>query len=266
MRDKDKILGALYGQAIGDSMGMPTELWPIQKIRRKFGQNITTFLDGTDDNDIAINYKAGEYTDDTNQAFAILDALIETDWKPDTKTLVKHILQWADAAGAWTNNVLGPSSKAALKLVKEGKDPSEVTKSALTNGCGMRIAPIGTLYEPKDFDKLIEMVYEVTRITHSSDVAISGAAMIAGAVTAAVAESIPAAVAIAYYAKDVKKSAFICTNLGGDTDTIGAMATAICGAKVGAKNIPEDWKTLIDEKNPQHNIQEFTNKIAEFKA
>lgn len=332
MRDKDKILGALYGQAIGDSMGMPTELWPIQKIRRKFGQNITTFLDGTDDNDIAINYKAGEYTDDTNQAFAILDALIETDWKPDTQTLVKHILQWADAAGAWTNNVLGPSSKAALKLVKEGKDPSEVTKSALTNGCGMRIAPIGTLYEPKDFDKLIEMVYEVTRITHSSDVAISGAAMIAGAVTAAVAdydwnniieyaneandagfklgtptwaahnkerleigidlahryrgndkafsqaiyntlgtgtaisESIPAAVAIAYYAKDVKKSAFICTNLGGDTDTIGAMATAICGAKVGAKNIPEDWKTLIDEKNPQHNIQEFTNKIAEFKA
>ena len=126
MRDKDKILGALYGQAIGDSMGMPTELWPIQKIRRKFGQNITTFLDGTDDNDIAINYKAGEYTDDTNQAFAILDALIETDWKPDTKTLVKHILQWADAAGAWTNNVLGPSSKAALKLVKEGKDPSKI--------------------------------------------------------------------------------------------------------------------------------------------
>ncbi len=31
MRDKNKILGALYGQAIGDSMGMPTELWPIQK-------------------------------------------------------------------------------------------------------------------------------------------------------------------------------------------------------------------------------------------
>lgn len=332
MRDKNKILGALYGQAIGDSMGMPTELWPIQKIRDKFGRNITTFLDGTDDNDIAINFKAGEYTDDTNQAFAILDALIETNWEPDTKVLVKHIMKWADAVGAWTNNILGPSSKAALKLGKEGKNPSEVTKTALTNGCGMRISPIGTLYEPEDFDQLIEMVYEVTKITHSSDVSISGAAMIAGAVTAAMAdhdwddiidyakkandagfklgtptwaahnkerlevgialahkyegndeafsraisntvgtgttisESIPAALAIAYYAKDVKKSAFICTNLGGDTDTIGAMATAICGAKVGAKNIPEDWKKLIDEKNPQHNIQEFADKISEFKA
>ncbi len=34
MRDKDKILGTLYGQAIGDAMGMPSELWPIQKIRK----------------------------------------------------------------------------------------------------------------------------------------------------------------------------------------------------------------------------------------
>ncbi|WP_283584357.1 ADP-ribosylglycohydrolase family protein [Limosilactobacillus difficilis] len=332
MRDKDRILGALYGQAIGDSMGMPTELWPIQKIRSKFGRHITTFLDGTDDNDIAINFKAGEYTDDTNQAFAILDALIETDWQPDTKILVKHIMKWADAVGAWTNNILGPSSKAALKMVKEGKDPKEVTKTALTNGCGMRISPIGTLYEPDQFNDLVKMVYEVTKITHSSDVAISGACMIAGAVTAALAdyswdqiityaerannagfklgaptwaahnkerlevgldlahkyagdddafseaiyntvgtgttisESIPAALSIAYYAKDVKKSAVICTNLGGDTDTIGAMATAICGAKVGASQIPQDWKDLIDEKNPQHNIEEFADQISRFNA
>lgn len=332
MRNKDKILGALYGQAIGDAMGMPTELWPIQKIQAKFGKNITTFLDGTEDNDIAINFKAGEYTDDTNQAFAILDALIETDWQPNMRVLVKHIMQWADGVGAWTNNILGPSSKAALTLVKEGKDPSEVTKSALTNGCGMRISPIGTLYTPEQLNDLIQMVYEVTKITHSSDVAISGAAMIAGAVTAAIAdyswdeiieyaeeandagfklgaptwaahnkerleiglslakkyegndeafsraiydtvgtgtmisESIPAAVAIAYYAKDVKKSAIICTNLGGDTDTIGAMATAICGAKNGASAIPEEWKKLIDSKNPQHNIKEFANKIVAFNA
>ncbi len=86
-------------------------------------------------------------------------------------------MKWADAVGAWTNNILGPSSKAALKLVKGRKNPSEVTKTALTNGCGMRISPIGTLYEPEDFDQLIEMVYEVTKITHSSDVSISGAAM-----------------------------------------------------------------------------------------
>ncbi|QLL70945.1 ADP-ribosylglycohydrolase family protein [Lactobacillus sp. 3B(2020)] len=332
MRSKDKVLGALYGQAIGDAMGMPTELWPIQKIRSKFGNNITEFLDGTADNDIAINFKAGEYTDDTNQAFAILDALIETNWNPNTKVLVRHIMKWADEVGAWTNNILGPSSKVALKLVKEGKDPHEVTKTALTNGCGMRISPIGTLFEPNQLDMLVKMVYEVTKITHSSDVAISGASMIAGAVTAAMAdqnwdeiisyackandegfklgaptwaahnknrlmiginlakkyknqddqfsqaiyetvgtgtmvsESIPSALAIAYYARDVKKCAILCTNLGGDTDTIGAMATAICGAKNGANSIPSNWITLINKRNPQHNIDKFADEILNFKA
>lgn len=331
MRKRDKVLGALYGQAIGDSMGMPSELWPIQTIRRKFNGKITEFLDGTDDNDIAINFKAGEYTDDTNQAFAILDALIETNWVPDTSTLVKHIMKWANEVGAWDNNILGPSSKAALTLVKEGKNPAEVTKSALTNGAGMRISPIGTLYEPEDLDQLVHMVYEVTQITHSSDVSISGAAMIAGAVTAAMAdynwdeivnyaiqandrglrlgtptwaaknknrleigieiakkyendeeafsqaiyetvgtgtmisESIPAALSMAYYAKNVQKCAYLCANLGGDTDTIGAMATAICGAKKGASDIPNNWKKLIDEKNKQHNINRFADEIMNFK-
>ena len=46
-------------------------------------------------------------------------------------------------------------------------------------------------------------------------------------------ESVPAALAIAYYGFDVKKCALLCANLGGDTDTIGAMATAICGAAQG---------------------------------
>lgn len=26
----ERILGALYGQALGDAMGMPSELWPTQ--------------------------------------------------------------------------------------------------------------------------------------------------------------------------------------------------------------------------------------------
>jgi len=332
MRSKDKILGTLYGQAIGDAMGMPSELWPVQTIRKQFGGQITEFLDSTDNNDVAINFKKGEYTDDTNQALAILDSLFETNWVPDQKNIVKHIMKWADEVGAWTNNILGPSSKAALKAIRNGEDPRPVTDKALTNGAGMRISPIGALFEPREINELVNMVYEITRVTHSSDVAISGASMIAGAVTAAVAdyswddiinfalkandqgfalgaptwaakthdrlnlgielahkyqydeprfsqaiydlvgtgtmisESIPAALAIAYYAKDVHKSAILCANLGGDTDTIGAMATAICGAKGGASSIDDDWKKLIDTKNPQHHFNDYADKMLKFQA
>lgn len=331
-RSKDKVLGTIYGQAIGDAMGMPSELWPVETIRRQFGGLITKFLDGPQNNDIALNFTKGQYTDDTNQALAILDSLIETNWQPDQKNLVKHIMTWADAVGAWDNNILGPSSKAALKAIKEGKDPAPVTATALTNGAGMRIAPVGTLFTPDQLNDLVKMVYEVSRITHSSDVAVSGASMIAGSVTAAMAdyawddivtyalnandlgyqlgsptwaakthdrlllgirlahefsddevkfsqsiyevvgtgtmisESIPAALAIAYYARDVKKCALLCANLGGDTDTIGAMATAICGAKNGMSSIDPEWIKTIDQENPQHNIKAYADKILKFKT
>lgn len=332
MRNQDKILGTLYGQAIGDAMGMPTELWPVERIRQTFGQHITTFLAGTPDNVVARYYQAGEYTDDTAQAFAILDALIATNWQPDQQVIAEHLLRWADHADAWHRNILGPSTKQALRLIQANQAPDAVTQHALTNGCGMRIAPIGACYTPEALDQLVAMVAQITRVTHASDVAISGAAMIAGAVTAAIAdytwddiiqfamqasakghllgaptwaannnarlriginlaqkyvhddqrfstaiyttvgtgtmvsESIPAAVAIAYYAQNVEKCAYICTNLGGDTDTIGAMATAICGAKYGFSSIPQQWVTCIDERNPDHDIRALAAQISQFQA
>lgn len=323
MRNIDHILGTLYGQAIGDAFGMPSELWPIEQIHAYFKHPITEFLDGPSSNNVACNFTKGEYTDDTNQALAIIDALIETDWHPDQACLVDHIMQWANEVDAWHNNILGPSSKAALLAIRHHEDPTDVTKKALTNGAGMRIAPIGTLFTPADCDALVTMVCEITKMTHSSDVAYSGATAIAAAVTAGIAdyswedlitfalntsdqarqlgaptwaaqvrartelgvrlahqytndaaafshaiytligtgtmisESIPAALAIAYYTQDVKKCAVTCANLGGDTDTIGAMATAICGAKNGIASIDPTWIRLIDEKNPTHDLKKY---------
>lgn len=36
---KDKILGTLYGQAIGDALGMPSELWNRNKIKDFLGKS-----------------------------------------------------------------------------------------------------------------------------------------------------------------------------------------------------------------------------------
>jgi ADP-ribosylglycohydrolase len=30
---QERILGALYGQALGDAMGMPSELWPRKRVK-----------------------------------------------------------------------------------------------------------------------------------------------------------------------------------------------------------------------------------------
>ena len=35
---RNKIAGAIYGMALGDSMGMPSELWGREKVRKYFGK------------------------------------------------------------------------------------------------------------------------------------------------------------------------------------------------------------------------------------
>ena len=67
--------------------------------------------------------------------------------------------------------------------------------------------------------------------------------------TTLMSEAVPAALAMAYYFKEPKACSLACANLGGDTDTIGAMATAICGAKVGAKHIEEEWIAVLERSN-----------------
>lgn len=311
----DKTLGALYGLAIGDAMGMPGELWSRRRIKQHFGK-IDTFISGPQENEAARYYKSGQYTDDTAQSIAILDALIERNFIPSTTAIADHLIEWAEQNQAFEHNILGPSSKIALQTIRTGGNASTVTAKAETNGAAMRIAPIGCLIPSTYMGEIVRYVYEVSRVTHGSDVAISGAAMIAMAVSAAfedcsweeiiqkvkdtyscslslygtetfspslkarldlclqyaekfkneedafadhlyhiigagtlTCESVPTALALAYYTKDVHKCSIMCANLGGDTDTIGAMATAICGAKVGITGILPEWIETINRSN-----------------
>lgn len=51
----------------------------------------------------------------------------------------------------------------------------------------------------------------------------------------------------------------MCANLGGDTDTIGAMATAICGAFVGYSKIKPEYTELLRVQNPETDFEEYIN-------
>lgn len=310
----DKVLGVFYGMAVGDAMGMPPELWSRKRVKAHYGE-ITDFLDGCPENEISYQYKAGQFTDDTGQALAILDSLMETDFIPSAQNIATHILEWAKRENAFENNILGPTSKVALKLFKEGKSAREFSDEAVSNGAAMRIAPVGALFLPEQKEALCRYVAAVSQVTHTSDVTIAGASMIAMAVASAVSygdrkrmiedalsveeyamslgastvspslgartrlgvrladayasdeetflellynlvgagvnmsESVPAALAIAYYSFDVRRCALLCANLGGDTDTIGAMATAICGGAAGFQGIPEAYVEQIVKAN-----------------
>jgi len=79
-------------------------------------------------------------------------------------------------------------------------------------------------------------------------------------------EAVPAAFAIARLKNgDPMESARLAANLGGDTDTIGSMACAICGALVGASSFP----TGLAEKLQRVNdiaFEPMARALAELRA
>jgi len=65
-----------------------------------------------------------------------------------------------------------------------------------------------------------------------------------------VAESVAVAFGIVKLAEgNPLKAVTLSANIGGDTDTIGAIAGAICGAWKGSSAFPPDWLSLLEQVN-----------------
>lgn len=309
-----RILGAFYGQALGDAMGMPSELWPRSRVKQHFGW-IDRFLPGPAENNAACYFGRAAFTDDTSMALALADAIISHDGEIDAETIGVNILRWAEAFDAFNKNVLGPTSKIALNALKNGTPVAQLENNGLTNGAAMRVSPLGCLLPARDLQAFIDAVALASSPTHKSDVAIAGATAIAWAISRAIdgsdwatirdelpaiaraaqarrvttfsaamaarielalqvvaqgrgtestmqqiydlvgtgtstIESVPAAIAmVELAATDPNRCAILCANLGGDTDTIGAMAVAICGALHGIDAIDAQLKAELDAAN-----------------
>ena len=174
LASKDRILGAFYGQALGDAFGMPSELWPQSRVIEHFGW-IDSFLDGPQENEAARYFKAGQFTDDTSMAIALADAIIECQGQVDSLVIAGRILAWAEAFGAFEKNVLGPSSKVALKAIKAGEPIADIPNLGETNGAAMRVMPLGCLLPTDDFDKFYAEIAAACAPTHKSDISTAGA-------------------------------------------------------------------------------------------
>lgn len=243
------------------------------------------------------------------------DAIIESKGSVDPTVVARHIMSWACKINAFDKNILGPTSKAALFAIEQGIPIEDIDANGVTNGSAMRVAPIGCLQNSADRDKFIETVRLSCLPTHKSDIAITGALVIAWAISRAIEgapwhqikqeliplanhtqrkfestfspllgkriqyalsvvanqndkkqgltdlyemvgagmdiiESIPTAIALVELAgTEPMLCAELAANLGGDTDTIGAMATAICGAIQGIAAFDEKHIKLINNAN-----------------
>jgi ADP-ribosylglycohydrolase len=310
----DRAIGALTGLAIGDALGMPTQMFSRAHVLEKWGA-ITGFEPGPPDSPIAAGMPAGSITDDTHQAIILGRLLVEGRGTVDPHRFAEELALWErrmESAGSL--DLLGPSTRAAIQALLDGADPGESGKWGATNGAAMRVAPVGIAYPARPLERLVRAVAEVDRVTHDTTIANAGACAVAAAVSAGIAgadvaasvdagvaaarlggrmgnfvaganvadriewvrdlmarppadpldvidrlvgtsmatqESVPAAFAIlALHPDDPWAACCAAASLGGDSDTIAAMAGAIAGACHGIGAFPSAAVGLLTAANP----------------
>ena len=301
----DRAMGALVGGALGDALGMPTQLLSPARIAELYG-HVEGFVAPVADHPGSKGLPAGTITDDTEQALLLGRILVDSGERFDHARWVNALLDWErDVKARGSYDLLGPSTKRAIDAINDGVPAEEAGRGGDTNGAAMRIAPVGIMMPPVPLDALVAKVAETCRATHNTSIAIASAAAVAAAVSSGVAgsdwraaseravaaaqmgaalghwvtggdiaariawaqelvsgksekdaiklivdlvgtgvasqESVPAAFAVLEVAEgDAWRAAVIAANLGGDTDTIGAIAAGMAGACTGLSRLPQD--------------------------
>jgi ADP-ribosylglycohydrolase len=311
MTTNSRARGALYGLAIGDALGMPTQMLSRREIVERWGEFLTGFEPAPSGHPIAAGLPAGAVTDDTEQAVLLGRLLVKGHGVVAPRQLAEALVGWErDMAARGSLELLGPSTKRAIAAVLSGVPAEQAGASGDTNGAAMRIAPVG-IAVPLDLPALVDRVVTVSYVTHNTGVALAGAAAVAAAVSAGVSgasvaeattiaaaaarlaagrghwvagadvaariewavdlvagrdraeaagliytlvgtslatqESVPAAFAVlAAMPEDPWPACLLAASLGGDCDTIAAMAGAVAGACHGLGAFPAGARAVID--------------------
>lgn len=182
---RDRIHGGLAGAVIGDALGAITETMSIRQIREMYG-----WLDDF----VELRFQPygqdrvrGAYTDDASLVIEMAEAAVAGNGFT-IDAVVHGLMRWSTDPIA--SQFCGPSTKRAIAMIAEGADPLEVGKgdvrsfTGATNGGAMKAAPAGWV-NPGDIAGAARDAALICAPTHNTQLAIAGAAAIAGAVARA---------------------------------------------------------------------------------
>jgi ADP-ribosylglycohydrolase len=179
--------GALYGLAIGDALGMPTQMLSRAEVVRRWGPLVPGFEPAPPGHPIAGGMPAGTVTDDTEQAVLLARLLVKGRGTIDPHELAAALTEWERVmAERGSLDLLGPSTRRAVAAILAGVPPEEAGAAGTTNGAAMRIAPVGIAVDPTSLSTLVDHVVAASSVTHNTGVALAGAAAVAAAVSAGV--------------------------------------------------------------------------------
>ena len=256
---------ALMGAICGDIMGSPYEYWKARTKKYDFNPFPPR----------------AKFTDDTVMSIAIAD------WLMHGGNLSKVMQKWGQK---YPNAGFGGKFKQWL----QEENPSPY--NSFGNGSAMRVSPVGCAFET--LEETLQKAQESAEVTHNHPEGVKGAQATAAAIFLArigrskeeikdyISEtfdydlnrtcdqirpeykfdvtcqgSVPESIICFLESKDYEDCVRLAVSMGGDSDTMGAIAGSVAAAFYG--EIPEAifekcWAKLTDD------IKEIINKFREF--
>lgn len=179
----DRFKGVIYGQAIGDALGLGTEgmtdedmAWKYPNGLQHYGQIVQDYH--------RKRWKIGDWTDDTDMMLCIANAVIE-DRGVDCMSVARHFKQWADGVPMG----IGENTYKVLMIADYVERPFAVSKKvwemskcqSAANGGLMRTSVVGL------FPKAVTVCAEnICKLTHFDSRCVGSCVIVSGLIHALV--------------------------------------------------------------------------------
>jgi len=268
----NRIKGGLFGVAVGDALGGTTEFMSRSEIADRYGV-LTEFVGGG-----YWNLRPGETTDDTMMTLCVAEGLLENPQNP-VPAIGERFLRWFDTNPKDVGNII---RCVFILYEKDWFDAARIVHRELGrsagNGSLMRCLPVALLYpDLHDVERVSRLQSNMTHFDERCAEACSiynRAAYRMLQDGAGLMEAVRAEIRNTEYDDDLEKEpdcppdGFVvhtfrwvlhvlatsgtfaevvqkAANLGGDADTIAAIAGGLAGVHYGFDGIPERYASRI---------------------
>lgn len=167
MLSQDQLRGVIYGQAVGDALGLGTEFLSKSEVDEYYPQGLHRYAHIVQDGHRS-RWVRGDWTDDTDQMLCIFDSLLERQ-RLDIQDIARRIYQWATHGGMG----IGMTVLSVLQAPQFLRDPHAAARlvwedsgrCVAANGAVMRTAILGVWHYDQP-ERVMWQAEQVCKITH----------------------------------------------------------------------------------------------------